>query len=266
MLERISDCICHPRFIGKYNKDKVGKIILCIILFFSLYLVFFGIRCYTENPFGSNASSEIVSSVIKSRQDSVVFDTDLDKLLGEGCLIKGDGFNLYVLPSEDIKISKYEDFYSINIILDEEEAIIYYGISEISKKSYKDINVNGFSFAKIINNQVEDLYSFNIFIQDILLSSEIYFQTYLFLEGAMSALITYIIIVLICFAFAYMINPTIDRKVRIRLCLYDGLIFFVVSMLASLFNAAWLVYVGYCMPVIYTTITFRHIVRVVIKK
>ena len=27
MLERISDCICHPRFIGKYNKDKVGKII-----------------------------------------------------------------------------------------------------------------------------------------------------------------------------------------------------------------------------------------------
>ena len=68
------------------------------------------------------------------------------------------------------------------------------------------------------------------------------------------------------FIFAKMINPSIDRKVRAKLVLYDTAIFFVCAMLASLFNQGWIAYIGYVLPVIYTSITFRHIVKVVIPK
>ena len=48
MFERIKDCICHPRNIGKYNKDSIGIVLLTIFLFFVLALSMQGVMAYAK--------------------------------------------------------------------------------------------------------------------------------------------------------------------------------------------------------------------------
>lgn len=44
------------------------------------------------------------------------------------------------------------------------------------------------------------------------------------------------------------------------------MIFFFVELLSVLFAMSWLQYVALILPIVYANITFRHIVRVVVKQ
>ena len=262
MLERIKDCICHPRFIGKYNKDKIGKIILFVSIFFLMYMVVFGIRTFTENPFGSNAESVIVSEVIAKQEKTIVYDSQTKKLTGNVMSIQQETFGLYVFPSENTKMNSLV----LNIVLKEDEAIVYYGDFVIGNIEYKDIETASFTFSGISSNNATDIYNFRKFVSSVFESAFTFLRVYNFIEGIMMTITTFMALFLVSFIFAKMINPTIEGKVRAKLSLYDANIYLVFAMFASLFNITWLVYIGYMLPMIYTTITFKHIIRVVIPK
>ncbi|MDE5566465.1 MAG: hypothetical protein K2I77_05715 [Anaeroplasmataceae bacterium] len=261
MLSRIIDCICHPKFIGRYNKDKAGIVFLTVLFFFLLYVAAFGIRTYTTAPFNDTTYSELASAVVQTKEVDIVYQNH--QLQGENKVIVGDGFRLFLLPKEAPKEYSQTD---INVVLKETEATVYIGSYRLSSLEYENINAYDFSFADICNNQTEDIYQFKKFMYDIFSTATIPLQSLSFAGGILTSIFYYFVIVVCAGFFSKMVNPTIDRGVRYKLCFYDGIIFFVISMFASLFNVGWLSYVAIGMSLVYVTITFKHIIRVVIKK
>lgn len=261
MLDRIRDCICHPKIIGRYNRDKIGKILLFVLFFFFVYVVVFGVRTFTENPL-EGKGNELTSLVISKQDKTVEYDSETFILTGDFVKIETENVGLYVLPNEDVYINSY----ILNVVLEEDMAYVYFGDIEISSISYKDIQTKDFSFENISSNESKDILYFKMFIEGILESSYDYFRMINFVEGVISTASLYLMLFLVCFLFARMVNPTIEGKVRAKLVLYDNVVFLVFTILASLFNQGWLAYVAYSLPMIYTMITFRHIVRVVVPK
>lgn len=263
MFERLKDCICHPRNIGKYHKDSFGIVFLTIVFFFVLTLGMQAVRSFTENPFDEYSSMAVSSAVIQYGESNVQYDSTIHKITGEYLKIEGNGFQLVILPVEE-KIAVARN--SVNIVLKEEEALIYYGSTKISNLSYQGMNVASFSLRNVALNQSNDIYNFKIFIDSILNSSQLYFQASTFLRGSLTTFVYYLICVFFCFVLSISINPTIDKKVRTKLSFYDGCIFLVGSFFAYLFNASIIVYFALPCPLIFSFITFRHIIRVIIRK
>ncbi len=265
MLDRLIDCLCHPKWIGKYNKDKASIVFLTFMIFFLLYLIVFGVRCYTEQQFNESAYRSVASAMI--RQDELDNIYQDHKLIGTPTTIKEDGFLVYILPEDDKAVKETGLFnFSVQMVLYADKAEVYYGIMRLSSIDYKDIDCPNFDMKQISLNNDEDIYYFKIFIAAVLNSSNVAFQTMNFVNGAISSLFYYLIIVLCACFYATFINPTIDKPIRIKLVFYDSLIYFVVNLFASLFNFGWLTYVAIVFPLIYVTITFRHIVKVVVKR
>lgn len=262
MFERIKNCICHPRFIGKYNKDKIGKIISIILIFFFLYVGVFSVRTFTENPIGEDADRIIVKEVISKQENNISYDANTHILSGENVYVENESFGLYILPIGKIDVNPYV----INIILESNKGYIYYGEFQISEIDYSNIKAASFSFDNISDNETLDIYNFRYFINGVLESSFIFFRIINLVSGIISTFTMFMMMFLIGFVFAKFINPSIEGKVRAKLVLYDTIIFLVCAMLASLFNQGWIVYVGYSLPMIYVAITFKHIIRVVIPK
>ncbi|MDE5547323.1 MAG: hypothetical protein K2I88_07650, partial [Anaeroplasmataceae bacterium] len=253
-----------PRYIGKYNKDKGGIVFLTIFIFFLICILMQGIRCYTENPISETVPYTITSTLIQHGETNVVYDAEEGKLKGDFFDTDRDGFHLVVLPSENIRITYKLD--TVTIILEEESASLYYSNVKASTLSYKDLKISSFSFDQVAKNQAKDTYYFRIFIDSIFDSSKLFFQTYAFIQGIFSTIIYYLICVVFSYALSIAINPTINRGVRAKLCFYDGCVFFIGSFFAYLFNSDFLIYISLALPLVYTLVTFRHIIKVIIRR
>lgn len=263
MLNRWKDCLCHPKWIGSYHKDKVGIIILTIIFFFSLYLIVFGVRSYTTEQFNEDAYRSVASAVVRQEKVEAIYQNA--QLKGNTYTIEDDGFTLMILPKNEESLNKSLSN-KVLIALYEDYADIYLGSFKLSSIEYKAIQSVQFDMNMLCQNQSKDIYYFKLFIADVLNSATVVLQTIDFVEGALSSLFYYLIIVLCASFYSWVINPTIDKNIRVKLVFYDGLIYFIVNMFACLFNWGWLTYVAVLFPLIYVTITFRHIVKVVVRR
>ncbi|MDE5715482.1 MAG: hypothetical protein K2I42_05050 [Anaeroplasmataceae bacterium] len=263
MFERIKDCICHPRYLGKYNKDSFFKVFLILFLFLCVACAMLAGRTYIEQPFDESSALEITSKIITANVIQANYDSSEKRLMGDSGVVTGQGFKLHILDEEWDKTRSSSD---ILIVLNEEQADIYVGAKLISSKKYQEIKTDSFSFEKIKDNDASSIYYFKIFILNILNSSNLYFQTMNFLDGLISIGISYLLCLVFSYFLSLVINPTIDRNVRFRLCLYDSCVFFVGSFFAFLFNIDFISYIALALPLLYTLITFRHIVKVVIRR
>lgn len=264
MFGRIKDCVCHPRYIGKYNKDKVGIVFITIFIFFLLSIVMQGIRCYTENPISETVPYTITSTIIQHGETNVSYDAAEGRLKGDFFEENRAGFHLIVLPSEDARIALKLD--TVTIILKGESASVYYSNIKASTLSYKDLKISSFSLANVATNQATDTYYFRIFIDQILDSSKVFFQSYAFIQGILSSIVYYLICVVFCYVLSIAINPAIHRGVRAKLCFYDSCVYFIGTFFAYLFNSDMIIYFSLALPLIYTMVTFRHIIKVIIRR
>lgn len=262
MLERIKDCLCHPKNIGRYHKDKVIIVFLTMLIFFIVYLAILGTKTFSEPYFEEGSYNALTSSVIRSDNPNASYDSTTHVLSGESCLIKGNNYSIVVLPKENISFP----LNSITIVLNETLAEVYYSDVKVSSIEYKDIKCSNFSLLNVKDNIIYDTYNFRIFSRYVLESSSAFFKTMIFLSDALSVVIYYLAIALALTIYARLLNPTIDRNIRFKLCFYDGLVYFVGACFACLFDIQWLSYVTFILPLIYATITFRHIIKVVVKK
>lgn len=263
MFERFKDCVCYPRYIGKYNKDKGGIVFLTILLFFLLSVLMQGIRSYTDNPISETVPYTITSTIIQHGETNVVYNSEEEKLTGDSFNENRDGIYLVVLPAENARMALKLD--TVTIVLEEDSASLYYSSIKASTLLYKDLDIADFSFANVAKNQATDTYYFRIFIDQILDSSKIFFQTYAFVQSVISTIIYYLICVVFSYVLSIAINPTINRVVRAKLCLYDGCVFFIGTFFAYLFNSDIITYFSLALPLIYTLVTFRHIIKIVIR-
>ncbi|MDE6947066.1 MAG: hypothetical protein K2P14_07785 [Anaeroplasmataceae bacterium] len=262
MFERIKDCICHPRYLGKYNKDSVGILLLTILCFFLLFAGVLAARCFTTPSFDETSASIIASEIIQQKEYEVSYDSAGHKLIGETVILQGEDYQLIVLPQERPSLKSNQ----INIILYETMAEVYQGSYKISSIDYEGIKVADFNFKEIKRNDARDTYYFKIFILDVLYSSNVFFQTASFLQELGFAVVFYFICLFFSTVLSIAVNPTIDKGVRIKLCAYDGCIFFIASFFIYLFNIGLSTYYLAIFPMIYTLITFKHIIKVVIRK
>ena len=263
MFERIKDCICHPRFIGKYNKDHVGIVILTILLFFVFCLAMLAGRSYTEPAFDETTNLMFVSSLVKSDVKNTQYDSLNHKVTGESFELNESGYKLIVLPKEETLNLKLD---SITVVLYESEATVYFSTMNVSHISYTDIQCSSFQFGNVAKNNPTDIYHFKILIDEVLDSSRVFFQTFSFLQEAISLVVYYLICVVFCYVLSIAINPTISKGVRAKFCFYDGCVFFIGAFFAYLFNFGMLIYFSLALPLIYTIITFRHVIKVVIRR
>lgn len=261
MWDRIKICFCHPRWIGKFHHDHPRIVAGTILLFFALYLAIYGVRCYTSSPFEESAGNTITASVINQEVINTAYKNK--ELTGEQCTIDGENFHIYILSTRDTQKVKITN---ISICLEQTQAVIYLGNFKMKTVSYQSLFSSDFDFKDIGLNQPKAIYQFKIFINEILNSASVPFQTIDFIGGILNELIFYFMMVVLLSFYALAINHTIDRGIRIKLCMYDALSYFTVSFFAELFGIYWLSYIALVLPIIYCTITFRHIVKVVIKK
>lgn len=260
MLERICDCICHPKRIGKYYKDKFWIVLGMLVLFFGCYAGVSAARYYTTPAFTDNSVTALVSSIIRGHASEVKYDSSLHMMTGKSCTYEGEKFRIVFLPTEGAVIETQID--DVNIIFYSEDAKVYYGKILAGQISYETMMVSGFSINGIQGNQVDDILNFKTLTKSILDNASVFFQTISYVSNLGTTLFYYLIIVFLMTIFTSLLNPTIDRKVRIKLCFYDGLIFFICCFFAMLFNVDMIIYISFLFPIIFSNITFRHILKV----
>lgn len=264
MLERIKNCLCHPRMIGKYFKDKVSTVIITILLFFGVYACVLGMKTYSEDYFPDDAISIVVSEIFQGNVSNIKYDHKTGVLSGGSTVYKGNGFIVtFCDPENKDAKSLYSD---IAIMFNSDCVELYSTGFMVGKVSYKDINAGDFSISGIKNNAVSDIYNFKVILRAAFDSSNLFFLTFDFFSELLTTALTYLFSVLLLFFFSKYLNPTIEGKIRTKLCFYDGLIMFFVAILGVLFNASWLTFIAVIFPIIFGNITFKHIVRVSVKK
>lgn len=263
MLNRLLDCIVKPRFIGKYHSDSFFKVLLTIFIFFCLYMGILAMRCFNSDYFSNDDSRLVASIVVQYGGNDISYNSLENKIEGDTYIYKGEVFNLVVLPAENYNY----DLNAINIVLHEDHSqIVFYGVV-VSNVQYQNLNIESFDFNAVANNDFTNTYNFCNLISLTLQSSNAVFQAMDFFQKGMTNLILLVVIALLCyFAISKIVNPSIDRDVRLKLVMYDACIFFVALMFAEMLNVAFLEYFGIILPGIYTYITFKHIVKVVIRR
>lgn len=262
MLRRLINCTCHPKNIGKHFKDSFIVVLFTILIFFVLYMGVFAARVYNEPAFYESDAVAISSRLIKEENLTGSYDSTTFKITSPTKTIEGNGFNLYIMPT-DYKINNID---KINIVLYETGAEVYFGSVKASSVSYASLKCADFSFDKMAQNDVSTIYNFKLFIMGVLNSSSLFFQTLTFFEGIFTTAIMYLLVAFFCYIFAGFINLGIDRGIRVKLVAYDACIFLVEMFFITLFNWGSIIYIAMILPLIFTFITFRHIVKVVVRK
>lgn len=263
MIERISAILCHPKRIGNYFKDKGLFVFLLFLIFLGLYAGCTAAYSYNTKPFTDNSSAGITSILVQGTATQVSYDATTKTMSGKTQTIEKKSYRLVFLPAEGADITtKYDD---ITIIFEATYAQIYYGTILAGTCSYENLDIASFSTKEIQLNSSSDIFAFKQMVDSVLVSGYVFFQTYLFLQSVGTALVYFVFIVGLMYFFSFF-NPSIERGIRFKLCIYDGLSFFVISIFSVLFNAGWLTYVAVLVPMIYSFITFKHIVKVIVRK
>lgn len=265
MLERIINCISRPKFIGKYFKDKASTIFLTILIFFIAYVLVLGVKCYSEEYFDSDSLDILVSDVWAGDVNNVYYDPVSKVLVGNSVTYFGENHYMVFLPGDDFNVG-VDKIAQIGILLYADYGLVSVGGVSVGKINYADFNFGGFSLADVKSGVIEDSIMFKAFLDNVLNSSSFFFNTQVFIKEMISTLLYYGISVLFVYFGSKLINPGIGNKVRIKLCFYDGVIFFLFSIFVCLFNASWINFIAVIFPIIYGNITFRHIVKISVRK
>ena len=116
-----------------------------------------------------------------------------------------------------------------------------------------------FSLEEIRNGNILMRQSFESLVFKSIEAGEANYRAVCFFSDFVNILIYYLISLVGCYFLAFLVNPKIERRFRIKLVLYDTLIYFVFLWFDMAFSAFWLLYVGMAFTLIYTIFTFTHI-------
>ena len=72
MLQMIKDCLCHPKYIVFYYKEKGVKIFLLIFLFFAAFVGAAAAREYSTDYFLNSDNEEIIQAIVVGEEPDMI--------------------------------------------------------------------------------------------------------------------------------------------------------------------------------------------------
>ena len=264
MLERIKTSLCHPRYIGLFFKDKLYKILLLVLLFFVVFTAFLVTKTMLTDQFGDSEAVAVQKVIQYSTDDNgktpsfkMAFDSSTHKFSGDKMTFTADSVVVAFLQDSDIV-----DKDSISINIKESSYSLYYGYFLLGKGDFTDSSLKSFDVAKVQAGDIENCINFRAFLVTLFDKYQYVEAGIIAAQAAISSLVYYAFVIILCLVSAYFLNPGIEFKIRIKLVLYDTLPYFYWYLIAILLNVSWIQYVALLVPFIYTSITFAHIKRI----
>ena len=258
-MKHIRYIVCHPSKIALFYKDSALKVLLFFLLFVSILIGTMAAKTFTNQFFSNDDIDYIISLVDKNKDDINVSYKDY-KLTGDSVAIKDTNYECYILTGDETKITNP----GLIMFLREDSANVYYGYRLIGNIEYKNIGSNyQYLITNVRANNNIDRYNFRCFFHDLLSVSNTGYALTVFLSNIISLFQYYLIFsIIVLFVYSYFINPTISVNVRLKLLIYDSLVYFIVMFFTFAFQISFLQYDALFMPLIYCNVTFSHIIRV----
>ena len=259
MLEKIKICLCHPKYIAMYYKEKASKIAILILTFF---LAFAGVVILSESNrdyFTKIDNNEIVQSIIEGEVPTVSFDPNTNVFTGDQATYKSQYYNIYFLPTGDTNFKTTEE--KTTIVFESDKVKVYYTNLLLYEGNYDNDKLEEFDLSLVNQGDINNIISFNKLLTIVLNDANGMFNAYAIVNYISTMILHYFGIVGMLFIFSLFSNPTIGKGVRFKLCCLDSLIFILVFAFQLMFKIEWLIYVALTLPVIYSNVTFMHIVR-----
>ncbi len=258
MYDRIRICLCHPKLIGLYYRDSFLKVILYI---FSLFILFIGVSAivaYNTDHF-KYEDTKYVSNLIltDSKTSDIVLNKNTNTITGNPVKYEADDLIIDFLADENYSFTRKMIFkFKTNRV-----EVIYNGYV-MGSYSYESIPVDGFSLEKMKSGDNLNRIYFQDLIDVVFERINTAYATFYFADAVSVGIIYFIMIWIVAFATSYFLNPAITGKVRMKLVMYSVSCFYLVMILSLMLNASWLQYVAIILPLIYSNITFAHIIKV----
>lgn len=257
MYNRIRICLCHPSKIATFFRDKALSIALYVLGLFVVFLATSALRAYTTDYFNYSDTKSITNIVLEKNSGDAVYDASTYKLTGTPLKYEASDFVLDVLLSEG-----YANVDKLVFKMKEESVDVVFMGYLVSNYTYEELKPSGFTFEGILQADPVDIINFQSLMNTLLDKVNITYANYEFIQSIYIAVSYFAVILIVGCISSYFINPKIDWKTRVKLCLYSSGVFFLVMTFAVLLNYVWLQYLAMILPLIYTNITFSHIIKI----
>ena len=147
MLEKIKICLCHPKYIAMYYKEKTSKIVTLVLTFF---LAFAGVVVLSEanrDYFTKVDNDEIVQAIIKGENTDIKFiiGDDSNTFEGNQATYKSEYYNIYFLPTSDTNVKTKEE--KTTIVLDSNQVKVYYTGVLLYEGDYQNDKLENFDLS-----------------------------------------------------------------------------------------------------------------------
>lgn len=253
-MQKIINVICHPSQIALYFNDKVYKIIIWFICLLSILTGIIVAYAYKTDVYSYDFVRSVTNSLItKEGTPNVTYSEST--LKGEAYSIKGDTVFIYFAKSD----FAHND-YGLVFNFKETEVDVYYRFFSKKTMSYKDMNISDFTFADVKNGINNATIKFESLIYHAvnLINNEARLMN--ISDSLVSTLSMFLLVIGVALLLSFFVNPLIKFPHRVRICLYDSMIYLILIIFSLMLQAAWLQYVALAVPLIYTSISFRRIV------
>ena len=263
MYKKIKNIICHPSVIGLYVLDKFSHVFLFFFFCFVIVTSLFAIKDLNTKMFTIDVSNKISSSILA---DSKLLDTEFKekKLNGIKSVIEFDDAIIIINDSAYINETR-----KLVLVFSKSEANGYFDGFHLGKLVYSENELKEFSIKNIKdidNPSFQERINLEVFVNKLLENCEMNYRSLFFWHDFFNM----ILVCLFAFGLSYLtasfINKMIVPKIRLKLCLYDTVSYFVMVLFSILFDLDWVNYLGILVCFIYTIVTFSHIKIVAYRK
>ena len=251
---KLINIICHPSQIVLYFNDKVYKIILWLLSFLIIIVGIIVAYSFKIGDYDYTLTDGVINT-ITLKEEALDIKYNDSKLTGTSYAIKGDGVYIYFCKSDFV-----HNDYGLVMNFKEDHVDIYYRLFSKVSFNYSDSGVANFSFEDIkYNRNSARIYFESLFNQaqtKIAKEKQLMFV----LDNGLNLLMMYALALGFSIVFSLFINPLIKFPHRLRICVYDSLIYLIFMVFVLMIQVSWLQYVALVLPLIYTNISFRKIV------
>ncbi len=253
-MKKFINIICHPSNIVFYFNDKVYQIILWVLGFFAVLIGIIALYSFKEKPYDANFGAD-VAYTIAVKEETVNIEYKDSKLTGSAYAIKANDIYIYFCKSDFYK----KDF-GLVMNFKENSVDIYYHLFPKKTINYDTLKIGDFTFSDVKYNNGYARINFEELIMSAVESINTEAKVTTFLNSTLHAIIMFFVVVGVSLVFAFFVNPQIKFVHRLRICIYDSLIYVVIMSFALMVGASFLQYVALILPLIYCNISFRKIV------
>ena len=259
MIHMLRDCLCHPKYIVMYYKEKGYKIFLLILLFLAAFVGAIALKEYSTDYFLNADNEEIIEAIVVGSDTDIKFDAESNTISGTPVAFSSANYNVCFLDQSLLTNSGLDT--KVSLIFTETKLQINYATMNVSEYEYTDDTLKSFDLEKLSRGSVADMIEFKRLLTKSLDAANFTFSTLAIVDHTTTVVIYYLGLVVMLFFFSFLTNPTIGKGVRFKLVCLDSIIFLFLMILDVMFSASWLMYIALMIPVFYSNITFRHIAR-----